>query len=49
MLKDCSREEIYQMTVKNVVELYGLPFELIGPQQSCIADLVEGKAEIAQH
>ncbi len=43
VLKDCSREEIYRMTVKNVVELYGLPFELTGPQQSRIADLIEGK------
>ena len=32
------------MTVKNVVELYGLPFDLTGPQQSRTADLIEAQA-----
>ena len=44
VLKDCTREEIYDMTVKNVVELYGLPFDLTGPQQSRTADLIEAQA-----
>jgi hypothetical protein len=41
VLKDCTRDEIYQMTVKNVVDLYNLPFKLEGPQQSYTADLIE--------
>lgn len=41
VLADCTREEIYEMTVKNVVDLYHLPFKLEGPQQSRIADLIE--------
>ena len=43
VLKDCTRQEIYEMTVKNVVELYGLPFKLAGPQQAYIANLLEAK------
>jgi predicted TIM-barrel fold metal-dependent hydrolase len=34
ILSDCSPEERWQMTVKNVVELYNLPFELAGPEQA---------------
>ena len=41
VLADCTRDEIYEMTVKNVVELYNLPYKLEGPQQSRIADLIE--------
>jgi predicted TIM-barrel fold metal-dependent hydrolase len=44
VLKDCTRDEIYQMTVKNVVDLYKLPFKLTGPHQSRIADLIEAQA-----
>ncbi len=41
VLSECTREEIYEMTLKNVVELYNLPFKLEGPQQSYIANLIE--------
>jgi len=34
ILQDCTPEERYQMTVKNVVELYNLPFTLEGPSQA---------------
>ena len=44
LLKDCTREEIYDMTVKNVVDLYKLPFKLTGPQQSRTADLIEAQS-----
>ena len=36
ILSDCTPEERYQMTVKNVVELYKLPFPLEGPGQAKI-------------
>ena len=36
ILSDCSPEERWQMTVKNVVELYDLPFDLDGPEQARI-------------
>jgi hypothetical protein len=36
ILSDCSPEERWQMTVKNVVELYNLPFDLQGPGQARI-------------
>ncbi len=36
VLADCTPEERYEMTVKNVVELYGLPFKLEGPQQALL-------------
>ncbi|MCH7713538.1 MAG: amidohydrolase [Chloroflexi bacterium] len=36
ILSDCTPEERYQMTVKNVVELYKLPFQLEGPDQATI-------------
>ncbi len=47
VLADCTRNEIYEMTVKNVVELYNLPYKLEGPQQSRIADLIEARAGTA--
>jgi hypothetical protein len=34
ILQDCTPEERYEMTVKNVVELYNLPFTLEGPSQA---------------
>ena len=34
ILDECTDEERYEMTVKNVVELYKLPFELEGPEQA---------------
>jgi hypothetical protein len=34
VLQDCTPEERYEMTVKNVVELYKLPFALEGPEQA---------------
>jgi hypothetical protein len=34
ILRDCTPEERYEMTVKNVVELYNLPFTLEGPSQA---------------
>jgi uncharacterized protein len=34
VLQDCTPEERYEMTVKNVVELYHLPFTLEGPLQA---------------
>ena len=34
LLADCTPEERYEMTVKNVVELYDLPFVLEGPGQA---------------
>ena len=36
ILSDCTPEERYQMTVKNVVDLYKLPFELEGPDQATV-------------
>jgi hypothetical protein len=36
ILTDCTPQERWQMTVKNVVDLYGLPFELAGPDQARI-------------
>jgi predicted TIM-barrel fold metal-dependent hydrolase len=36
ILSDCTPEERYELTVKNVVELYNLPFELEGPDQAAI-------------
>ncbi len=36
MLEGCTPEERWKMTVKNVVELYNLPFELEGPDQARI-------------
>ena len=36
ILSDCTLEERYEMTVKNVVELYNLPFELEGPEQAAV-------------
>jgi predicted TIM-barrel fold metal-dependent hydrolase len=36
ILSDCTREERYEMTVKNVVELYDLPFKLEGPDQAAV-------------
>jgi len=34
ILADCTPQERYEMTVKNAVELYNLPFDLEGPQQA---------------
>ena len=34
VLSECTPEERYAMTVKNVVDLYDLPFELSGPEQA---------------
>ena len=34
ILSHCTPEERYEMTVKNVVELYDLPFKLEGPPQA---------------
>ena len=34
ILSDCTDEERWQMTVKNTVELYDLPFEITGPEQA---------------
>jgi len=39
ILSDCTPEERWKMTVKNVVELYGLPFELTGPDQANVNHL----------
>ena len=36
ILSDCTPEERYEMTVKNVVELYDLPFKLEGPDQAAV-------------
>jgi hypothetical protein len=36
ILGECTPEERWQMTVKNVVELYHLPFEITGPDQASI-------------
>ncbi len=36
ILAECTPEERYEMTVKNVVELYNLPFKLEGPDQAKI-------------
>jgi predicted TIM-barrel fold metal-dependent hydrolase len=36
MLAECTPEERYEMTVKNVVELYDLPFKLEGPSHAYI-------------
>ena len=36
ILSDCTPEERYEMTVKNVVELYNLPFQLEGPEQAAV-------------
>ncbi len=36
ILSDCTPEERWQMTVKNTVELYNLPFELTGPEQALV-------------
>ena len=36
ILDGCTPEEKWKMTVKNVVELYHLPFELTGPEQARI-------------
>ncbi len=36
ILADCTPEERYEMTVKNVVEIYNLPFKLEGPQQALL-------------
>ena len=37
ILQDCTAQERYEMTVKNVVELYNLPFKLEGPAQAKVA------------
>ena len=39
ILSDCTPEERYEITVKNVVELYNLPFELEGPSQARVNSL----------
>ena len=36
ILSDCTDEERWQMTVKNVVELYNLPFDIEGSGQARI-------------
>ena len=36
ILDECTPEEKWKMTVKNVVELYHLPYELTGPEQARI-------------
>jgi predicted TIM-barrel fold metal-dependent hydrolase len=36
ILSDCTPEERWKMTVKNVVELYDLPFKLEGPDQASV-------------
>ena len=43
ILDECTDEERYEMTVKNVVELYKLPFELEGPEQAKVNYLDFGK------
>jgi hypothetical protein len=39
ILDECTPEERWQMTVKNVVELYDLPFEITGPEQASVNSL----------
>ena len=39
ILSNCTPEERWKMTVKNVVELYDLPFELTGPDQANVNHL----------
>jgi len=39
ILSDCTDEERWQMTVKNVIDLYKLPFEVTGPEQARINSL----------
>jgi predicted TIM-barrel fold metal-dependent hydrolase len=39
ILSDCTPEERWEMTVKNVVELYDLPFEVTGPEQASVNSL----------
>ena len=34
VLAECTAQERWEMTVKNVVELYNLPFQLAGPEQA---------------
>ncbi|SVB75417.1 uncharacterized protein METZ01_LOCUS228271, partial [marine metagenome] len=36
IMSECTPEEVWKMTVKNVVDLYHLPFELTGPDQARI-------------
>ena len=36
VLDECTWEERWEMTVKNVIELYNLPFEVTGPEQASI-------------
>jgi predicted TIM-barrel fold metal-dependent hydrolase len=36
ILSDCTPEERWKMTVKNVVDLYNLPFKLEGPDQASV-------------
>jgi predicted TIM-barrel fold metal-dependent hydrolase len=36
ILSECTDEERWQMTVKNTVDLYNLPFELTGPEQALV-------------
>ena len=45
ILDECTDEERWQMTVKNVVDLYKLPFELSGPEQAKVnyLDFEKGK------
>ncbi len=41
ILPECTPEERWQMTVKNAVELYGLPFAIEGPEQASVNWLPE--------
>lgn len=45
ILSDCTPEERYQMTVKNVVELYKLPFKLEGPDQATVNSIPTPEAK----
>ena len=36
VLDECTWEERWEMTVKNVINLYNLPFEITGPEQATI-------------
>jgi predicted TIM-barrel fold metal-dependent hydrolase len=44
VLAECTPQERYEMTVKNVVELYNLPFELTGPDQARVNQALAGVA-----
>ena len=39
VLDECTQEERWEMTVKNVIDLYNLPFEVGGPEQATVNHL----------